>query len=102
MGKTFTRRQTLALLATPLVGAALAACGQKTEPDSCSDVSALSEGEKVARNALQYTDKSPQPDKLCSGCTYFTPGQPGACGACQLVKGPIHPKGYCTAFSAKT
>jgi rubrerythrin len=104
MRNTLNRRETIRLLVvTPLMAAGLAACGKKTEPDSCSDVSALNEGEKTARAALQYTDKSPQPDKRCDLCNYYTAGaDPATCGSCQLVKGPIHPKGYCTAFAAKT
>lgn len=104
MQKTLNRRETIRLLVvTPLMAAGLSACGKKSEPDSCSDVSALSEGEKTGRTALQYTDKSPQADKRCDVCTYYQPSSdPAACGGCQLVKGPIHPKGYCTAFAAKT
>jgi hypothetical protein len=84
-------------------GAALAACGKKTEPDSCLDVGSLSEPEKMARSALQYSDSSPQPDKRCLLCNlYQPPADPSQCGTCQIVKGPIHPKGYCTAFVAKT
>ena len=80
----------------------LAACGKKTEPDSCSDVMALSDAEKMARTALQYTDRSLQADKHCALCNLYQPSSdPAKCGSCQIVKGPIHPKGYCTAFVAK-
>jgi hypothetical protein len=104
MGKTLNRRQTIRLLAvTPLMAAGLAACGKKTEPDSCTDLAGLSDGDKTARSTLQYTDKSPQNDKRCDLCNYYQPNQdPATCGGCQLVKGPIHPKGYCTAFAPKT
>ncbi|HEX5658833.1 MAG TPA: hypothetical protein VFX59_16655 [Polyangiales bacterium] len=102
MRKTLNRRETIGLLAlTPLLG--LAACGKKTEPDACSDLTGLTDGEKTARAALQYVDKSPKPDQRCDLCNYYQPkSDPAACGGCQLVKGPIHPKGYCTAFAAKT
>jgi hypothetical protein len=106
-----SRRDALRLLgAVPLVTAAgtaamgvgLAACGKKTEPDSCSDVNALSEPEKMARTALQYVDKSPYPDKRCELCSLYQPApEPSQCGTCQIVKGPIHPKGHCTGFVAK-
>lgn len=89
------------LLATAVSGV-LAACGKKTEPDSCNDVTALTEPEKMARSALQYTDKTPQADKRCDVCTLYQPAnEPSQCGGCQIVKGPIHPKGYCTGFVAK-
>ena len=95
-----SRRGALCVLgALPLLSVA---CGKKTEPDSCTDVSALGEPEKMARSALQYVDKSPFADKRCDLCTlYQAPSDPASCGGCQVVKGPIHPKGHCTAFAAK-
>lgn len=87
---------------TSAAGLALAGCGKKSEPDSCNNVSALSDAEKMARSALQYTDTSPHADKHCNGCNlYQPPSDPSQCGGCQIVKGPIHPKGYCTGFVAK-
>jgi High potential iron-sulfur protein len=99
-----SRRTTLRLLvATPLMAAGLSACGKKTEPDSCGDLAGLSDGEKTAREALQYKDRSMEKDKRCGGCNFYqAASDPAACGACTLVKGPIHPNGYCTAFAAKT
>jgi hypothetical protein len=102
-----SRRSALKVLgAVPILtsaaGALLAACGKKTEPDSCLDVGALSEPEKMARSALQYSDRSTLADKRCLLCNlYQAPPDPSQCGTCQIVKGPIHPKGYCTAFVAK-
>jgi hypothetical protein len=102
-----SRRSALKVLgAVPLLASSasvmLAACGKKTEPDSCSDVGALSDAEKMARSALQYTDRSTLADKRCELCNLFQkPPDPSQCGTCQVVKGPIHPKGYCTAFVAK-
>lgn len=103
--KLSRRRLVGALGLLPLLGmgaSVLSACGKKTEPDSCSDLNGLSDAEKSARSALQYTDQSPQPDKRCAGCMLFQPAvEPSQCAGCQIVKGPIHPKGYCTAFVAK-
>ena len=98
-----TRRAVLRLFgAAPVAASLLSACGKKDQPDSCQDVSALSESEKTGRSALQYTDKSPQPDKRCDICNFWQPpSDPSQCGGCQLVKGPIHPKGYCTAYAPK-
>ena len=101
--KQFSRRVTLSLLATaPLWVNALSACGKKTEPDSCTDVSALNDADKAARAALQYTDRGPDAERTCTACTYFQPAQdPAQCATCKLVKGPVHPKGYCSGFAAK-
>ncbi|MDB4971878.1 MAG: hypothetical protein JWN48_219 [Myxococcaceae bacterium] len=99
-----SRRATLGLLAaTPLWASVLSACGKKTEPDSCQDVSALNDADKAARSALQYTDRGPEAQRVCSVCTYYVaPKDPAECGSCKLIKGPVHPKGYCSGFAAKT
>jgi hypothetical protein len=98
-----TRRRALTILgAIPLAAAAVACGGSKNEPDSCSDVSALSEGDKTGRTALQYVDKSTDPQKRCETCSLFQPApEASKCGSCQVVKGPIHPKGYCSAYAPK-
>jgi hypothetical protein len=80
-----------------------AACGKSGPPESCSDVAGLNEAEKSARSALQYSDNSPHADKHCNGCNLFQPPpEVSQCGSCQIVKGPIHPNGYCTAWVQKT
>jgi hypothetical protein len=98
-----TRRTVLRLfVVAPVAASVISACGKKNEPDSCQDVSGLSESEKTGRSAMQYTDKTPQNDKRCEICNFWQPpSDPAQCGGCQLVKGPIHPKGYCTAFAPK-
>ncbi len=68
---------------------------------SCADVSNLTEEQIETRESLQYVDDSPHDDMRCNNCELFEP--PGAdepCGRCQVVPGPIHPQGYCTAWVA--
>jgi hypothetical protein len=98
-----TRRATLKMLGTyPVLALGLWACG-KSEPDSCQDVAGLSEAEKMGRSALQYVDRSLQADKHCRDCNLFqAPPEVSQCGSCQVVKGPIHPQGYCTAWVKKS
>lgn len=97
-----SRRVTLQLLGSLPVLSAFAACGGKNEPDSCNDVSGLNDGEKAGRAALQYVDRSTFADKHCNNCNLYQPAsQPTQCGGCQVVKGPIHPSGYCTAWVQK-
>jgi hypothetical protein len=97
-----SRRDTLKILgAVPVLSAFVSACEPKP-PDSCNDVTALSEPEKMARNALAYVDRSPHPDKKCNGCNLFVvPAAITECGGCKVVKGPIHPEGYCTSWVKK-
>jgi hypothetical protein len=103
MQDRITRRSTLKLLVSvPLAAAVVSACGKKTEPDSCQDVTALSDADKATRSALQYVDKGPEKDRHCAVCTYWqAPKDVAQCGGCTLVKGPIHPNGFCTAFAVK-
>jgi hypothetical protein len=71
-------------------------------PERCDDVSQLSEPEKMARSALQYVDRTPYPEKKCRNCVqYVPPAMETQCGGCKIVKGPIHPEGYCTSWVKK-
>lgn len=66
---------------------------------SCTDVSDLTEEQIQTRKSLQYVDDSPHAEKRCNNCKLFEPpGDDEQCGRCQVVPGPIHPKGYCTAW----
>lgn len=70
--------------------------------DPCTDTSGLTQAELTIRTNLKYTGRSPFPDKHCALCQLFVaPASGVACGTCQVVKGPINPKGYCTSFVAK-
>jgi hypothetical protein len=120
--KDISRRafiQRLSLFGAAGIGASslLAACGggeQQTstpaadtpapaaEGFTCTDTSGLTEAEVTMRTQLQYVDESPDPAKVCSGCALFVaPAAGGQCGTCQVVKGPIHPDGYCTSWAQK-
>ena len=75
---------------------------QTAEGFTCTDTSGLTEQELAMRNTLQYVDASPDPDKLCDGCALYVAAEAGQnCGACTVIKGPIHPKGSCTSFAPK-
>lgn len=112
-----TRRELLAKAAAASVllvgaGAALSACkadatggaaaggaAPAAPAATCEDVSALSDADKATRNSLKYTSKAPDASKNCVGCSLYVPGQP--CGTCKVVKGPIAPEGWCSAFAPK-
>jgi hypothetical protein len=52
------------------------------------------------RKTLAYVDRTPDPSKPCVKCLQYVPAaEADQCGGCKLMKGPIHPKGYCTAFA---
>lgn len=76
--------------------------GDASQPTSCPNQEALSEQDKTVRASLKYVDKTPLPGRTCDNCKLYTLPQAGAlCGGCKVVPGPIHPKGYCTAWIAR-
>jgi hypothetical protein len=70
-----------------------------TELD-CTDTEALSRSEIRVRESLKYTDESPKSDQFCDNCALWKPAKSeNECGGCQIMAGPIHPKGWCTAWA---
>lgn len=68
-------------------------------PMKCPDMPELSENDLTARRVLNYVDKTANDATTCDNCKLYTRPVPGAvCGGCQILQGPIHPKGYCTAW----
>lgn len=111
--RSFLRRISLVAAAGPLLascrpeasgelGAATANIARgENDAFSCTDVSDLTEEQVQTRKSLQYVDESPHADKRCNNCQLFTPpGENEQCGTCEVVPGPIHPKGHCTAWVA--
>ena len=105
--------------ATAGAGTVLSSCGGGTEETAqtsggsgtksatkpvaaapCTDVSGLTEAELTMRNTtLKYVTQSTDPNKRCDNCKFWTPPEAGqTCGGCQLIKGPIHPKGNCSSW----
>ncbi len=57
---------------------------------------------KGTKAAFKY-QATPNNGKQCSHCALFIKGSsPTADGTCKVVDGSISPKGWCTAFSAKS
>lgn len=94
-----TRRA--ALLGT--VAVALGCSKEKKEAGLvCTDTLGMNPADIEMRGALGYTDKTPEVAKLCSNCQQFTtPPADGKCGGCKVLKGPIHPSGYCRSWVLK-
>ena len=54
------------------------------------------------RETLQYVEATADPAKTCDNCQLYVAAEAGAaCGGCQIIKGPINPKGYCASWAAK-
>lgn len=68
----------------------------------CANPNALSQAENRQRRLDNYTEKSLDPGKTCSGCRFFSPGDdPTACGKCEIFNGPASPKGKCDDWAAR-
>lgn len=107
MKKNMSRRSfVLRGLGLPVAGSAmltLAACGGEQTGSGdlvCVDMDALTSAEKSVRRSLNYTESSPNLERSCSGCDFFSPG-PGGCGSCTLFSGgAVNPDGRCDSWSA--
>lgn len=109
MNDVMTRKEFLKrLVAFGIAGASatqlLTACGGSgggaSQADPCNDLTGLSDADKQTRTQFQYTGTSADANKVCDKCALWV-GLQGNCGTCQVVKGPINPKGTCTAFAPK-
>lgn len=66
---------------------------------SCNDVSQLDQLDRQNRLRLAYTDTSPKAGRYCLNCSLWRPKGAGECGRCTVVRGPIHPRGYCRSWA---
>ncbi|MCC6747644.1 MAG: high-potential iron-sulfur protein [Deltaproteobacteria bacterium] len=90
-------RAGLGLLAGASLG--LAACNRerwKTKtPEQCAADQPLTAEDERARKLLSYLERSPIPKRLCANCRFYRATFPGECGSCFVLKGRIHPAGWC-------
>jgi len=74
----------------------------KPAADPCADLTGLTDQEKSTRDALGYIAKTEKPEQVCTNCNFWQPQVGEApCGGCTLMKGPIHPDGWCKSWFAK-
>jgi hypothetical protein len=67
---------------------------------NCMDAPGLTKAQKNTRKSLKYADSSDKEGQLCDNCQYWEPAKnEGECGGCQVVPGPIHPKGWCSSWT---
>jgi hypothetical protein len=94
---TVTRRRFLRGSAV----SALVVLGCRKPEYTCDDTTGLAETDVATRQRVGYVDRSPDPARACDACEQWQAGPRGACGTCQLVRGPIHPLGTCHLFSPR-
>ena len=80
--------------------ASSAGCGEERPVSGlrCDDVDGLAENDAAYRRGQGYLDRSTRPGRRCENCRFYTAAPPLSCGACTLVRGPIHPEGYCNLW----
>jgi hypothetical protein len=102
--RTLSRREMLGhTVYLAVVGSTTILLNACTKPEfHCEDVSGLSEDDAELRSALDYRELSPHGEqKSCASCAFYLASKKNECGQCTLVRGPIHPLGYCNSWAAK-
>jgi hypothetical protein len=93
------RRAALRAVLGSAAALACGACRGNDEPFTCVDITGLASEDVIARATLAYVDESKEKGKACSNCQqYLAPSKQG-CATCKVLKGPIHPKGYCKSYA---
>jgi hypothetical protein len=95
-------RRTLLLAVVAGAAATATACKKAPAELTCTDTEGLTPAERALRvETLAYVDRTPYPAKTCDACQLYRPAAPDACGGCSVLKGPVHPRGYCTSWIAR-
>jgi len=72
----------------------------------CADPDKLNTAEASLRKSMNYLERSPESERTCSGCAFYTgtadaSGNAGVCGSCRLFDGgPVNAGGHCDSWSA--
>lgn len=101
-GRRATLRQLTAGILAGAVSWISVGNGKERQELICVNSGNLSEAENRQRKLDNYTEKSLDPDKTCSGCRFFTTAaDPTACGKCEIFNGPANPQGKCDDWTAR-
>ena len=101
--RIFLQRSGGAVVATTALSVLGIACGGGEEAGlTCDDVSGLTPAELSARESNGYVANSPHgAAKQCINCNFGQNLTESSCGTCTVIKGAIHPEGYCNLWAAK-
>ena len=88
--------------AVPSVLSACSGGGDSGGGLNCTDVTGLAPADVQMRTSQAYVEVSTHGAQNCGTCNFYTaPTAAGACGGCQVIRGPINPAGYCNLFVAR-
>lgn len=99
--RILSRRQLLSGTVKLSMAGALAiigGCGKSTSL-VCADPDQLTDSENSLRASLQYAETSSIKEQVCAGCGFFKQSKNEPCGTCDLLKGPVNPRGRCDSWS---
>lgn len=102
-----TRRTFLtngARLAAATLGAVALAKPALAAAAACVDMDALPLSQKNRRRSVGYADPSPDPQRACGKCAFFTADSAAdraGCGMCAILAAPVGATAVCTSYAPK-
>lgn len=99
LGRRAAMKRALVVIGSAALVPLVHACGGE-EALSCDNTSGMTPGDVATRTGNAYVDTSTIADKNCLNCQFYAAGAANQCGTCTVVKGPIHPQGYCNLWAA--
>ena len=107
--RAFIQRLTIFGAAGTAISSVLVGCGggegsgtETATAEVCYDPEALPEAQQQLYESLQYVEQSTTEGQYCDNCLQWQPAQAGeTCGGCQVLPGPVHPQGWCSAWVAQ-
>jgi High potential iron-sulfur protein len=74
----------------------------RTAEAACADPDEMSDSVRGMRESLEYSDAASDPNKTCSGCSFFRSDKASAgCGQCEVLTGPVNSKGHCVSWTKR-
>lgn len=73
--------------------------GTQPPSEGKCDYSSLKSSDEALRESFEYVEMSPfGSEKNCLNCSYYVQPQVRSCGGCTIVRGEVHPKGWCNEW----
>jgi hypothetical protein len=96
-GAATSRRHWLQVLLPTALGLSGWACEAKSF--RCDDLTGLAPGDIEARKNLDYKELAEKPELACRNCAQYVPPSGSNCASCRVMRGPVHPEGWCKVFA---
>ena len=70
-------------------------------PNAARAATACADANESLHQSLHYTEESPDAQKNCSACGFFSADGEKGCGNCKIFNSSVNPKGHCDSWAAK-